>query len=90
VHKHYHGQAVREAAKNGDDVFKRRDFLEKLPSFPQKAFTSRTIQSSFKTCGIYPFNPSIVLDPLKKKMPLDETPLEMWFGEGGGPTGSPI
>lgn len=48
------------------------------------------IRSSFKLCGIFPFDPSIVLDPLKRKLSLDnENPLEMWFGEGNGPTGSP-
>ena len=88
--QHYHGGDVREAAKDGYDTFERREFLAKLPSLRQRTFSGRTIKSSFKSCGIFSFDPSIVLDPLKRKLPLDnENPLEMWFGEGNGPTGSP-
>ena len=91
VYKHYHGQAVTEAARNGYDTFERREFLEKLPSIRQKTFTGKTIQSSFKSCGLYPFNPSSIIDLLKKKMIKEDTPpIEIWYGEGGGPTGSPV
>ena len=91
VYKHYHGQAVTEAARDGYDTFERQEFLEKLPSIWQKTFTGKTIQSSFKSCGLYPFNPSSIIDLLKKKMIKENTPpIEIWYGEGGGPTGSPV
>ena len=91
VYKHYHGQAVTEAARDGYDTFERQEFLEKLPSIWQKTFTGKTIQSSFKSCGLYPFNPSSIIDLLKKKMIKEDTPpIEIWYGEGGGPTGSPV
>ena len=91
VYKHYHGQAVTNAARDGYDTFERREFLEKLPSIRQKTFTGKTVRSSFKSCGLHPFNPSSVTDLLKKKMVKDDTPpIEIWYGEGGGPTGSPV
>ena len=91
VYKHYHGQAVTEAARDGYDTFERQEFLEKLPSIQQKTFTGKSIQSSFKSCGLYPFNPSFIIDLLKKKMIKEDTPpIEIWYGEGGGPTGSPV
>ena len=91
IYKHYHGQAVTETARDGYNTFKRWEFLEKLPSIWQKAFTGKTIWSSFKSCGLHPFNLSSVIDLLKEKMIKDDTPpIEIWYGEGGGPTGSPV
>lgn len=44
-----------------------RDFFRDIASVRKEAFTSGTIRSSFRKCGIWPFNPSVVLEPLQAK-----------------------
>jgi hypothetical protein len=46
----------------------------------KKAFTEANIRSGFKKTGIYPFNPSQVLDLVSTEQPLQEAPRP---GSGG-------
>lgn len=80
---------MNEAARKGLDTFERREYLEALPDIQRNAFKSRTIRSSFRRCGLWPFNPSIVLDKLKAKIGSSTPEMEIWHGEGGGPHGTP-
>jgi hypothetical protein len=65
-YKRFHGKMVNAEARLGASDFKKRDFLNILKQLREDTFTPRTICSGFKERGVYPFNPSIVLDSLKK------------------------
>lgn len=80
---------MNEAARKGWNTFERREFLEALPDIRVKVFTSRTIRSSFRCCGLWPFKPSVVLDPLRAKFKSPSPEMEVWYGEGGGSHGTP-
>jgi hypothetical protein len=41
-------------------------FLREIPAIREQAFKARTIRSSFRKQGLYPFNPKEILGPLRK------------------------
>lgn len=86
-YKHFHGKA-NDAARKSWNTFEQQEFLEALPDIQVKAFTSRTIRSSFRHCGLWPFRPSVVLDPLRVKFRSPSPEMEFWYGEDGGPHGT--
>ncbi|BCR85148.1 transposase [Aspergillus chevalieri] len=79
-YKHYHGQAVTEAAILGWSDFEKREFLTVLPGIRKETFKTHTIQSAFRDCGIFPFDPSPVMDDLEKQAePIPD--LQIWDGD---------
>ena len=79
-YKHFHGKMINAEARLGASDFKKRDFLNILKTLRKNTFTSRTIRSGFKERGVYPFNPSIVLDSLRKKC-IEPPPLAIYDDE---------
>jgi len=49
-YKHYHGQAVTEAAILGWSDFEKREFLTVLPGIRKETFKTHTIQSAYRDC----------------------------------------
>ena len=91
-YKHYHGEAVNNAARDLYPSFEKREFLQNLPGIRKKAFKSQTIKSGFADCGIIPFKPDPIIERLKNKLP-PEPELQMWTGDrkadGSTPTPPP-
>lgn len=79
-YKHYHGEAVNNAARDLYSSFEKREFLEKLPDIRKKAFKEKTVKSGFADRGILPLNYKPVIECLKKKLPPD-TELQIWTGD---------
>jgi hypothetical protein len=63
--KHYHRKAVNLSARMGNQYYSKLDFLQDLQNIRQQTFKETTIKSSFKRCGIWPFEPDVILDQLK-------------------------
>ena len=66
-YKHYHGEAVDNAVRMGDTEFGKLEFLASFQEFRTKTFKPSTIRHAFRTTGIVPFNPDIVLDIIREK-----------------------
>ncbi|KAF6518223.1 hypothetical protein HZS61_002301 [Fusarium oxysporum f. sp. conglutinans] len=61
-HKHWHQEVLQREITDGATDFNKADFLFHLQEIRRKATKRSTIISSWKKTGIYPFNPSAVLD----------------------------
>ena len=59
--KHYHSQAVMDSAQTGTINYDKVEFLENFPAIRRRAFNSNNILSAFRSTGLVPFNPDIVL-----------------------------
>lgn len=70
--KHWHGEIIDRELRTGASTFTKYDFLANLKEMREKTFKEHTIMSAWRLTGLYPFNPSIVLDKIKP--PLDRTP----------------
>ena len=79
-YKHYHGEAVNDAARDLYPFFEKREFLQRLSGIRQKTFKSWTIISGFADCGINPFKPDPIIERLKNKLP-PEPELQIWTGD---------
>lgn len=67
-YKHYHAEAVDAAVRLGDREFGKLEFLAAFQTFRNQTFKSSTIRHAFKTTGIMPFNPNMVLDIIRQKI----------------------
>jgi len=66
-YKHYHAEAVDQVVRLGDATFNKAEFLAAFQGFRTKAFKQLTLKSSFRKTGLIPYNPEMVLAPLRKK-----------------------
>lgn len=66
----------------GGDASDKRDFFRDVASTRGQAFTPGTIRSGFRNCGIWPFNPKVVLKKLEAKQP--QYPDLQVFGDNTG------
>jgi hypothetical protein len=62
LYKHWHQEVLQREIADGATDFNKADFLFHLQEIRRKATKRSTIISSWKKTGIYPFNPSAVLD----------------------------
>ena len=67
-YKHYHTEAVDHAVRMGDREFGKLEFLAAYQTFRNQTFKSSTIRHAFRTTGIVPFNPNMVLDIIRRKI----------------------
>jgi len=65
--KQYHGNEVDRSVRVGNVDFNKLDFLGIFQDFRARAFTKKTITHAWKHTGIVPYNPSIVLEPMRQK-----------------------
>ena len=63
--KHYHRKAVEQATRTGCEAFNKLEFLAALETIRKQTFKNQTIKSAFRTTGIWPFNPKIVIEKLR-------------------------
>lgn len=63
----------------GGSVARKRNFFRMIHDIRQKAFTQRIIRSSFRSRGIYPFDPEAILAPLRRlECEGEDTPLRIF------------
>ena len=67
-YKHYHAEAIDNAVRMGDSEFGKLEFLAAFQTFRTQTFKPSTIRHAFRTCGIVPFNPNMVLDIIRQKV----------------------
>ena len=67
--KHWHAEAINEAAQMGDEKFNKLEFLNAFNDFRAKAFQSTTIRSAWRQTGLIPYNPALVLDKVREAHP---------------------
>mgnify|MGYP002718969261 FL=1 len=70
--KHYFRKANNEVVMWGGSAGQKRDFFRMIGEIRTQAFTQRTIRSSFSSRGIYPFNPEMILGPLRTQASEDD------------------
>ena len=66
--KHWFRTANNEEVMWGGSASQKRDFFRIIGDVRRRAFTQRTIRSSFESRGIYPVNSQLVLKPLLAKL----------------------
>ncbi|KAJ5788583.1 hypothetical protein N7457_003573 [Penicillium paradoxum] len=78
---HYLRTANNEAVMWDGTASQKRDFFRIIGDIRSKVFTQRTIRSAFKSCGIWPLNSEIILEPLRAQViqdagvpPINDTP----------------
>ncbi|KAL1960040.1 hypothetical protein VTO42DRAFT_212 [Malbranchea cinnamomea] len=76
-YQHWHGKAVNEAARLGDEMFDHREFLTALPGIRDQTFTSRTIRAGWASRGIWPIKPAVVIEELEEICVDDGPEIEM-------------
>lgn len=67
-YKHYHSEALDDEYRSGCENFNRVEFMNSLISVRRSTMTQRNIQSGWRRTGVYPFNPSIVIDALRERI----------------------
>ena len=65
VYKHYYGEAVTESYATGCDDFTKLEFLDRLHHIRMQTLKARTIKSGWERAGLVPFDPEVVLAPLR-------------------------
>ncbi|XP_044718826.1 DDE superfamily endonuclease domain-containing protein [Hirsutella rhossiliensis] len=64
-YKHWHQQVLHREIADGAYDFNKSDFLYHLQEVRTRTFKKHTILSSWQKCGLFPFNPGIVLSQLQ-------------------------
>lgn len=67
-------EAVNGAVQHGDGTFSKVEFLKAFNGFRSKAFKDTTIRSAWEKTGLIPFNPALVVDTIRNRLPLLVTP----------------
>ena len=65
--KHYHTEAIDRAVRLGDSQFGKLEFLAAFQGFRNETFKPSTIRHAFRSTGIVPFDPNVVLDKIREK-----------------------
>ena len=65
--KYYNTDVVDKTVRLGDEKFGKLEFLAAFQSFRNQTFKPTTIRHAFKSTGLVPFNPDIVLDKIREK-----------------------
>jgi len=65
-YKHYHAKAIDYASRTGCGDFNKLEFLAAIGSIRQQTFKKHSILSSFRECGLVPFQPGIVLAKVRE------------------------
>ena len=79
--KHWHSQAIDLLIRDGIEQITKLEFLQIIQDIRKKAFKETTIKSAFRKTGIWPFNPSIVIDYMRQLHPREATPIESAWSE---------
>jgi len=63
--KHWHQVCLHEAVTFGDIEFSKVEFLSAFEKMRKQTFKKSTILSAWKKAGLFPFQPTIVIDKMK-------------------------
>jgi hypothetical protein len=74
--KHWHQVALHDSIQYGDLEYTKTDFLCSYETMRRRTFKASTILSAWKKVGLFPFDPSLVLDKMKVFEPDQLAPLE--------------
>ena len=72
--KHYHAKALDVLVRDGLVNITKLEFLSCIQEVRKQAFKEETILSAFRKTGIWPLNPSKVLQTLEARQPKETTP----------------
>ena len=72
--KHYHAKALDVFVRDGLVNISKLEFLSCIQEVRKQAFKETTILSAFRKTGIWPLNPSKVLQILEARQPKETTP----------------
>src|SRR5436190_19569176 len=64
--KHYHQEILENSIRFGGVDYKRTDFLASFQKMRDLIFKKTTICSAFRKSGLFPFNPSAVLERVQE------------------------
>ena len=64
--KHHYDEVINKTMRRETLKFDKEDFLQAFKSFRSLVFKHETIGSAWRKIDIHPFNPSVVLNPLKQ------------------------
>ncbi|KJZ70343.1 hypothetical protein HIM_10272 [Hirsutella minnesotensis 3608] len=64
-YKHWHQQVLYREIADGATDFNKTDFLYHLQEIRNRTFKKATILSAWEKCGLFPFDPNVVLDKLQ-------------------------
>ena len=63
--KHWHQIAITDSIQYGDLDFTKMEFLSAYQTMRDRTFKSKTILSAWQKTGLFPFQPSVILDKMK-------------------------
>lgn len=64
AYKHWHSEWVYDATVSGYEKITKDDFLGAIAQIRQKTFKPSTIKLGFRLTGLWPINPSLIIDSL--------------------------
>ncbi|KAJ6090439.1 hypothetical protein N7486_009254 [Penicillium sp. IBT 16267x] len=64
AYKHWHSEWVYDAIVSGYEKITKDDFLSAIAQIRQKTFKPSTIKLGFRLTGLWPINPSLIIDSL--------------------------
>ncbi|KAJ6096532.1 hypothetical protein N7486_007278 [Penicillium sp. IBT 16267x] len=64
AYKHWHSEWVYDATVSGYEKITKDDFLSAIAQIRQKTFKPSTIKLGFRLTGLWPINPSLIIDSL--------------------------
>jgi hypothetical protein len=68
-YKHFHAKTVDNATRTGCSDFNKVEFLAAISGIRQQTFKRNSILSSFRECGLVPYNPQMALNKVKEYHP---------------------
>lgn len=74
AYKQHYQQLNNRITQPGEEGLDMSGFFREVASARKETFNSRAIRSAFATCGIYPYNPSKILEPLHGRVSAIPTP----------------
>lgn len=78
-YKKMHRKAIQEQAHLGNYFYDKIDFLSNIANICAKSLTKKIIHKGFSDCGIHPFNPDLIPNPLIDKWEAQQqSTLEIW------------
>jgi hypothetical protein len=74
--KHWHQVPIVDSIQYGDLEYSKTEFLHAYQTIRDRTFKRQTILSAWQKTGLFPYNPSIVLNKMKQFQPVQAIPLE--------------
>src|SRR6185437_11198266 len=66
-YKHWYSEAVIDSYLTGYNKFNKMEFLDRIQEVRVRALKPRTIKGAWRDAGLIPFNPDLILKPLRRR-----------------------